>query len=489
MNENHIGRVYYLFAAAAVGAAVLGLEVLAGRTMAPAIGTGSVAWSALLAVALGSLAAGNLIGGFLAAGRVRPGGAVVWSLVIASAALVGLSQAHRPAMAWAADQSLLAGAIIAAAATQVVPMLTLGIISPVILTAGRRPGSKGRWAGVVLATGSVGSIAGALVMGLVLLPVIGLTRSYLVVAVLLAVAAGPVVLPERRWLAGLLAAGAIVASAALWMRTPTAKIIQSRYGQIEIRTTDEQKVLLIDGLAQTAIPLPDAVACWDGLHHGYLLELSLLLRPGMRDALVIGLGAGLAPRLLSAHGLTCESVEIDPMVVKIARSEFGFDDQVTVADGRSFLTRTQNKWDLIFLDVCTCDRLAVHLFTVEALRTVRGRLNTGGILAIQFIGGDGPWSAGLARTVEEVFGSASMLAATSLFEDVGPRWIFASTVPLPPIGEVSAGPEWLVPWRSILPVADGQLLSDDHFPAELDWARTAARWRTLYAVARAHAHP
>ena len=59
--------------------------------MAPAIGSGPTAWSALLAVALGSLAAGNLLGGVVA-DRWRPSGVVAWSLAAAALALVTLSQ-------------------------------------------------------------------------------------------------------------------------------------------------------------------------------------------------------------------------------------------------------------------------------------------------------------------------------------------------------------------------------------------------------------
>ena len=62
-----MARAYYLLIAAAAGAAVLALEVLAARTMAPALGSGPVSWSALLAVALGTLAVGNLAGGLLSA--------------------------------------------------------------------------------------------------------------------------------------------------------------------------------------------------------------------------------------------------------------------------------------------------------------------------------------------------------------------------------------------------------------------------------------
>ena len=42
---------------------------------------------------------------------------------------------------------------------------------------------------------------------------------------------------------------------------------------------------------------------------------------------------------------------------------------------------------------------AWHLFTLEAMQLLRGRLAADGVLVIQFIGDDGPWSASLVRTV------------------------------------------------------------------------------------------
>lgn len=207
-----------------------------------------------------------------------------------------------------------------------------------------------------------------------------------------------------------------------------------------------------------------------------------MMRPQTRSALVIGLGAGLAPRLLTAYGIDCDTVEIDPLVVQIARDEFGFTGQTTVADGRMFLSHTPDRWDLIFLDVCTSDRLAWHLFTVEAMWLLRRRLSADGILAIQFIGDDGPWSASLARTAEEVFGDRLMLTAAGPLRMVGPRWLFATRGYPPRLPDELLFPEDSPPWETIRPADDELLLTDDHFPAELHWARTAMRWRALYAA-------
>jgi spermidine synthase len=474
-------RVYFLLVAALASAVVLALEVLAARTLAPHLGTGAVAWSALLAVALGSLAVGNFVGGFLG-DRCGAGGVVTWALVVAAGAVAALGWGYAPAMAWASELPLVGGAITAAGLTQTVPMALLGAVTPVLITAGTGPSRRSRWAGGVLACGSFGGIAGALLAGLVLLPAIGLTRGYLVVACVLAAAALPGVIAARRWVAGAALLAVLAGVIVIWLGRADGGVIHSPYGQIEARRSDSRGVLLVDGLPQTGLAGP--VVPGEGLRRGYLLELALSLGRPIRHCLVIGLGGGLAPRLLEAHGLKCESVEIDASVVRAARREFGFTGRVHVADGRRFLARSDLTWDLIFLDVCTSDQLALHLFTVEALREARQRLTEGGILAIQFIGDDGPWSASVMCTVEHVFGPAVCLAAPGTEGLVGPRWIFASPRPVPPAPEPRRSPfDREAPWRVVRVRARGRLCTDDHFPAEPDWHRTAIRWR------RSHGFP
>jgi hypothetical protein len=468
-------RLYLLAVAAVAGAAVLGLEVLAARTMAPALGTGSVAWAALLAVALGSLAVGNLIGGALA-DRVSAGLVIAWSLTIAAAVLVLLSRFYSPAMRWAAGHSLFLGALVAAAATQSVPMMLLGLVTPVLVKAGRET-VAGSWAGAVLACGSAGGIGGALLLGLTVLPRLGLSKCYLVIAAVLLLCSLPAAWKERRWIIAALLAAVTTLAIALWPAGQKTDIIQSAHGQIEIRDVEGGRLLLIDGLPQSAVS--GDIAPWQGLKRGYLLEVALRLDRPLKTALVIGLGAGLAPRLLESHGLDCESVELDRRVVEMARREFAFGGAVTVSDGRKFLAEADKKWDLIFLDVCTSDRLPFHLFTYEALTVVRARLTDGGVLAIQFIGDDGPWSAGLSYTVDAVFGRSLMLASSSDMAGVGPRWIFTSRGQIP-ADERFVQPDAAVPWRIVDVQTLPALLTDNHFRAEFTWAQTAKAWRRLY---------
>ena len=211
------------------------------------------------------------------------------------------------------------------------------------------------------------------------------------------------------------------------------------------------------------------------------LELATAIKPDIESALVIGLGGGLAPRVLAMHGVRCSTVEVDPEVVAIARREFAFTGDASVADGRAVLARTEDRYDLIFLDACTADRLPWHLFTLEAMRLVRDRLTPTGMLAIQFIGDDGPWSASLVKTVDAVFGvrRSIVLASAAAGSPVGLRWLFVNRdTPLQPPNDADAHGHF-ARWRQIDLPATGWLLTDDHFPAELAWAETALQWRSL----------
>ncbi|MGA1794275.1 MAG: spermidine synthase [bacterium] len=472
-----MSKSYSLLVSAMAGAAVLALEVLAARVMAPFLGSGPVTWAAMLACALGMLAIGNVLGGFLC-DRARPAGTIAWSLIVAVACLVGLSHGYKPAIEWTASYSLVISALLAALITQAVPLIMLGAVTPVLLGEGH--GDTGRWAGFVLAAGSGGGIAGALTTGIVLIPSMGLSRSFLVIAVGLAFVAIPALWPERRWFGAIALVVCLASGAWCWQRPVGQTSIESFYGQLEVHETESGRVLLVDGLPQTG--MPDQIMPGDGLRHGYLLEAALAIRPEVKRTLVIGLGAGLAPRLLAAHDVACESVEIDPVIVDIARRDFGFTGTVAIGDGRAFVALATGSYDLIVVDVCTADRLAWHLFTREAIELLRRRLAAGGLLAIQFIGDDGPWSACLSATVEAVFGRGQtvIVAPATKSGGVEPRWLFAAEGLPPRLPLELAAVRYGAPWRVLDTPSQGQILTDDHFPAEHAWARTANQWRRRY---------
>lgn len=101
----------------------------------------------------------------------------------------------------------------------------------------------------------------------------------------------------------------------------------------------------------------------------------------------VGMGVG----TLAAYGEPGERMdfyEIDPAVVDIARSYFGFlrrseaDVHVVVGDGRLSLERAPDSaYGVIVLDAFSSDAIPAHLLTEEAVRTYRSKLVPGGLLA------------------------------------------------------------------------------------------------------------
>ena len=105
------------------------------------------------------------------------------------------------------------------------------------------------------------------------------------------------------------------------------------------------------------------------------------------DVLFVGLGAGVMPRWFNRHypEVNVDVVEIDPVMVDVAKKFFYFREKeemkVHVRDGRTFIKRTKNRYDLIFLDAYRGENIPFHLTTVEFLREVKRKLKQGGVVA------------------------------------------------------------------------------------------------------------
>lgn len=122
------------------------------------------------------------------------------------------------------------------------------------------------------------------------------------------------------------------------------------------------------------------------------LALALIDRP--QSALVIGLGGGTIPSFLRRlyPGMKIDAVDIDPVVVEVAKSHFGFreDDlmRAHVADGRQFVEQAKDRYDLVFLDGFGTDSVPAHLTTREFLTAVKNVLTPRGVVVGNLWGRD-----------------------------------------------------------------------------------------------------
>ena len=92
----------------------------------------------------------------------------------------------------------------------------------------------------------------------------------------------------------------------------------------------------------------------------------------------------------TSRDLRLQVAELDPEVVNAAYRWFKLPRSprltVDADDGRQWLTRHQQKWDVIVIDAFYADSIPFHLATHEFLELVRERLNPGGVVVVNVIG-------------------------------------------------------------------------------------------------------
>ena len=113
------------------------------------------------------------------------------------------------------------------------------------------------------------------------------------------------------------------------------------------------------------------------------------------EALIIGLGTGIATTALKNHGLETTVVEIDSAVYDAARTYFGLPDpgegRVFLQDARGFARNRKqrldsgedlHKFDVVIHDVFSGGGVPGHLFTSEFWNDLKGTMEEDGVVVV-----------------------------------------------------------------------------------------------------------
>ncbi len=220
---------------------------------------------------------------------------------------------------------------------------------------------------------------------------------------------------RRQFLAGSFACVALVALAAPVVLARAGETVlyekASAYNTIVV-TEDENGLRTLRfgrvGARQSVVKPgdPDYLA----LPYARVALVGLALSEESRRFLVVGLGGGTLPMFLRKHypDATIDVVDIDPEVVDVAKKFFGFREDglmnAHVADGRRFIERSRQPYDVIFLDAFGADSIPPRLTTREFLQAVRRAVTPGGVVIGNLWGrGINPLYDSMVRTYQEVF--------------------------------------------------------------------------------------
>jgi len=382
----------------ASGIASMGLEILAGRLVAPAFGHSVFTWGSIIGVFLAALSAGYALGGRYASRYADDSSLAVLSAMSAvSVALVAVG--GDPVIQFFDGLGIpVRYAAIAPVTVLFGPMtFMLGVISPFAAEHSRAE-SHGSASGRVYAVGTVGSIVGAFGTTFLLIPAFPVGEVALLLAAPLVVVALVLAEPEPVPVAtvGLAILAVIVAGFVVVGSGPIGEstLYQTQSAQADLKVTEDGGVrtLYIGGVPQSATFVDD--------REGYVFDYAPYMHLPMLFAdedeevervLFIGGGGFTGPQRYVAEypNVTVDAVEIDPTVVDVAERYFGLAEsdrlRVHVADGRQFLRSTDHTYDVIVLDAFRTDRVPFHLTTREFLETAHAKLDDDGVLMANII--------------------------------------------------------------------------------------------------------
>jgi spermidine synthase len=404
------------------GAVLLALEIVASRVIAPHLGNSIYVWGSLIGVFLAALAGGYFLGGVLA--DRRPSRSAFAGVVFVAGALVAPVPVLAPLVldrAIASGMGSRGSPLLATLLLFFLPAVVMGMISPfAVRLRARSVATIGNVAGVLYALSTMGGIGGTLLAAFALIGVMSVEGIvYLLGAVEMAL--GVLLWAAARRAPAAVASGILAVVLVVGLpfasgREPPQGLRFQRdtvYHRITVNDEAGVRFLKLDAYWQSGIDLADprrtVFAYSDYLH------MPLIFTPQARRVLFVGLGGGTTPKRYYEDypQMTIDVVEIDPAVVAVAREFFHVPDNARLRlfaqDGRLFVARSTQRYDIIILDAYLIDTIPFHLATREFFEAVRAHLVPGGVLASNIIGAlDGPRSGffrAVYKTLREVFPS------------------------------------------------------------------------------------
>jgi spermidine synthase len=163
----------------------------------------------------------------------------------------------------------------------------------------------------------------------------------------------------------------------------------TQYHRITVTESGTVRNLRFDATRQSGIDLTDGVT--SAVRYPDYMQLSMALKPDASRALVLGLGGGLITKRFwhDYPEMKIDSVEIDPVVVDVARRYFAFPTdsrlRVFTQDARRYVQTTTDAYDIVIMDAYYAEALPFHLTTQEFFREAKSKMTTDGVMAYNVI--------------------------------------------------------------------------------------------------------
>lgn len=160
-----------------------------------------------------------------------------------------------------------------------------------------------------------------------------------------------------------------------------AKVTSAINGEISVVEQFGKRKIVVSNLTQSG-PLAEKV--WSiGLQHVNMLTC---YDPGIRNILILGLGGGSLAKLINKYFPKAKTigVEIDPIMIDLGKKYLNLSNfknlKIKIDDATNFVKKTNEKFDLIFVDLYIGNKIPENCQTENFLKNLKKILTKKGVI-------------------------------------------------------------------------------------------------------------
>lgn len=376
------------------GACVMLLELSIPHVIAPVLGNSIAIWSAMILMSVGGLSIGYFIGGYLASTKklTHPIHVVFTSGIILLAICLILISIQNW-IGFGIDEQFSAYLIVAL--SLFFPSVIFGTLPPLLISEGKNTNKN--IVGDVFFYSTIGGVLFTLMTGYFFIPRFGLmlTLSFGLIILLFGlfyIENKHQVLSKKKWIIGLFVLFSIgFGNLYKYETSPEIEILyfsEGLNGQLLVAQTPTEKILFINRMGQTRVYRENGASVWT---YPYFIKSLASIQPPQSKSLVLGLGGGIVPMDLQGPDINhiVTAVEIDSKIIHVAHEFFGLNKstvEVIEEDGRRFINKTIETYDLIVVDVFNGEIAPSHVLSKEAFQRLKKILSSNGFVVVNFNG-------------------------------------------------------------------------------------------------------